>query len=135
MTTGAPAVRSEATSVTTAGPEMRGRLDIHPTVLRKIIEHTADQVPGTLRGARRVAGIGVGTTGASARISAGGGAPAVVDVRLELALGYPCDVRAVVAAVRTRVEEQLWRLAGHRLRTLAVTVTGLRGLPAPPRLG
>ncbi|MFC5994879.1 hypothetical protein ACFQE5_11730 [Pseudonocardia hispaniensis] len=129
MSTGAPAVRSAVAAAE------RGRLRINPTVLRKIVEHTADQVPGTLRNARTLAGIEVGTTGASARISPAGGVPAGLDVHLELALGYPGDVRAVIAAVRTRVEHQLWRLAEHRLRSLVVTVTGLRGLPAPPRLG
>jgi len=32
-----------------AEPAERGSLDIHPAVLRKIIEHAADGVPGTLR--------------------------------------------------------------------------------------
>ena len=36
-----------------AEPAERGRLDIHPTVLRKIVEHAADSVPGTLRHERR----------------------------------------------------------------------------------
>ncbi|WP_214367890.1 Asp23/Gls24 family envelope stress response protein [Pseudonocardia sp. H11422] len=115
-------------------PAERGRLDIHPTVLRKIIEHAADQVPGTLRSERRLAGIEVGETGASARVSTGAGDPDAVDVRLELALGYPAKVKSVVDAVRSRIGEELQRLAGYRVRTLAVTVSGLRGEPAPPRL-
>lgn len=107
----------------------RGRLDIHPTVLRKIAEHAADQVPGTLRHERRLAGIEVGDAGASARITTGSGDPAVVDVRLELTLQYPASVRSVVDAVRARVGDDLTRLAGHRVRTLSVTVSGLRGKP------
>ena len=46
-------------------PAERGRLDIHPAVLRKIVEHAADGVPGTLRHERRLAGIDVGESGAS----------------------------------------------------------------------
>ena len=42
-----------------AEPAERGRLDIHPTVLRKIVEHAADSVPGTLRNERTLAGIDV----------------------------------------------------------------------------
>jgi uncharacterized alkaline shock family protein YloU len=111
----------------------RGRTEIAPSVLRKIVEYAADQVPGTLRTERRVAGFDVGDAGATAKVSVGGPA-AEVDVRLELALRYPGSVRGVVDAVRSTVAEELGRLAGYRLRTMAVTVTGLRGLPPPPRL-
>lgn len=109
----------------------RGRLDIHPTVLRKIVEHAADEVPGTLRHERRLAGIDVGDAGASARVSTGSGDPVPVDVRLELTLQYPAAVRTVIDAVRARVGEDLRRLAGHRVRALTVTVSGLRGAPVP----
>lgn len=109
----------------------RGRLDIAPVVLRRIVEHAADQVPGTLRHERRLAGIEVGEAGSSARITTGSGDPLAVDVKLELTLEYPASVRAVVAAVRARVGEELQRLAGHRVRALTVTVAGLRGAPVP----
>jgi len=115
-----------------AEPAERGRLDIHPTVLRKIVEHAADGVPGTLRNERRLAGIDVGESGASARVTVGLGDPAPVDVRLELTLRYPATVRSVVDAVRTAVADDLARLAGHRMRALAVTVTGLHGAAAAP---
>ena len=116
-----------------AEPAERGRLDIHPAVLRKIDEHAADGVPGTLRNERRLAGIDVGEFGASARVTVGVGDPVPVDVRLELTLRYPATVRSVVDAVRTAVAEDLARLSGHRIRALAVTVTGLRGVAAPVR--
>lgn len=109
----------------------RGRLDISPVVLRKIVERAADGVPGTLRNERRLAGIDVGEYGASARVTVGTGEPAPVDVRLELTLRYPTTVRTVVDAVRSAVAEELIRQAGHQMRTLAVTVTGLRGATAP----
>lgn len=117
---------------TTAAPADRGRLDIHPSVLRKIVEHAADEVPGTLRHARRLAGIDVGDAGASAKVTVSSAESAAVDVRLELTLQYPAPVRTVVEAVRTRVGDELARIAGHRVRTLSVTVSGLRG-PAGPR--
>jgi hypothetical protein len=53
-----------------AEPAERGRLDIHPTVLRKIVEHAADGVPGTLRNERRLAGIDVGESGARTALAA-----------------------------------------------------------------
>ncbi len=109
-----------------AEPAERGMLDISPAVLRKIVEYAADGVPGTLRNERRLAGIDVGEYGASARVTVGTGEPAPVDVRLELTLRYPTTVRTVVDAVRAAVADELARLAGHRMRTLAVTVTGLR---------
>jgi len=115
-------------------PADRGRLDVHPAVLRKIVEHAADQVPGTLRRTRTLAGVDVGDAGPRARVTPGAGAPDAVDVRLELALEYPSTVRDVVADVRRRVGDELSRIAGHRMRYLAVTVTGLRGASAGPRL-
>jgi hypothetical protein len=41
-----------------------------------------------------------------------------------------------VSPVRSAVADDLDRLAGHRMRTLAVTVTGMRSpsAPAPVRL-
>ena len=89
----------------------RGRLDIDPTVLRKIVEHAADQVPGTLRHERRLAGLGVGAAGASAKISTGSGDPAAVDVRLELTLQYPGSVPATVAQ---RVRGGSWPMTPWR---------------------
>lgn len=114
--------------MTAPAPEIgdRGRLEIHPTVLRKIVEHAADQVPGTLRHARRLAGIDVGEAGASARVTTGSGDPAAVDVRLELTLQYPAPVRSIVEAVRARVGDELVRITGRRVRALTVTVSGLR---------
>jgi uncharacterized alkaline shock family protein YloU len=117
--------------------EERGRLEIHPAVLRKIVEHAADQVPGTLRHERRLAGIdiGIGEAGASARITTGSGDPPTVDIRLELTLQYPAPVRTVVADVRAKVDEELARVAGHRVRAMTVTIAGLRSAhPAPARL-
>ena len=108
----------------------RGRLDIHPAVLRKIIEHAADQVPGTLRHERRLAGIDIGEAGASARVTTGSGDPTAVDVRLELTLQYPASVRSVIDAVRAKVSDDLVRIAGHHVRAMTVTVAGLR--PARP---
>ena len=110
--------------------EERGRLDIDPVVIRKVVEHAADQVPGTLRHGRRVAGIDVGEAGASAKITTGTGDPVPVDVRLELTLQYPASVRSVVGAVRARVGFEVTRITGHRVRALTVTVSGLRGAPA-----
>ena len=106
--------------------EERGRLEIHPAVLRKIVEHAADQVPGTLRHARHIAGIDIGEAGASARVTTGPGDPPTVDVRLELTLQYPAPVRSVVAAVRQKVGEEVARIAGHRVRAMTVTIDGLR---------
>jgi uncharacterized alkaline shock family protein YloU len=115
--------------------EERGRLDIHPAVLRKIVEHAADQVPGTLRHERRLAGIDMGEAGASARVTTGAGNPPTVDVRLELTLQYPAPVRTVVAAVRATVSEELARIAGHRVRAMTVSIAGLRpARPAAARL-
>jgi uncharacterized alkaline shock family protein YloU len=122
--------------VTTPEIELRGSLEIAPVVLRKIVEHAADQVPGTLRHGRRLAGIDVGEIGAGAKVTVGNGDPDAVDVRLDLTLQYPASVRDVVDAVRIRVGEELTRITGRRVRALSVTVSGLRGAPTTvsPRL-
>jgi uncharacterized alkaline shock family protein YloU len=105
----------------------RGRLQIQPVVLRKIVEHAADQVPGTLRHERRLAGIDVGEVGAVAKVVTGVGDATTVDVALELTLQYPAEIRPVVDAVRDRVGAELGRVAGYRLRAFTVTVSGFRG--------
>ncbi len=113
-------------------PEERGRLDIEPAVLRKLVEHTADQVPGTLRHERRLAGIDVGEVGSVAKVVTGVGDASTVDVALELTLQYPAVVRTVIDAVRTAVGAELDRCAGYRLRAFSVTVSGFRGAGASP---
>jgi uncharacterized alkaline shock family protein YloU len=118
-----------------ADPAERGHLDVQPIVLRRIVEHAADQVPGTVRYERRLAGIDVGEAGSSARVSVGSGDPLAVDVRLELTLRYPAPVRAVVEAVRAKVGEELTRIAGFHIRSMSVTVTGLRDAPTPVARG
>ena len=114
-----------------ADPAERGHLDVQPIVLRRIVEYAADLVPGTVRYERRLAGIDVGESGASARVSVGSGDPLAVDVRLELTLRYPAPVRAVIEAVRAKVGEELTRIAGFHVRSMSVTVTGLREPSAP----
>jgi uncharacterized alkaline shock family protein YloU len=117
-----------------AEPGERGTLQIDAVVLRKIVEFAADQVPGTLRQERRLAGIDVGEAGASAKVSVGSADPLAVDVRLELTLRYPGPIRPVVEAVRERVGAELTELSGYHLRTLDVTVAGLRAA-APAATG
>lgn len=106
-------------------PDERGRLDIRPAVLRKIVEHAADETPGTLRHERRLAGVGVGSSGSKATVT--DGPEGVVDIALDLTLQYPAPVRTTVDAIRARVRDELARMTGRRVRNLAVTVSGLRG--------
>jgi uncharacterized alkaline shock family protein YloU len=108
----------------------RGALDVDPLVLRKIVEHVSDRTPGTLHRERRVAGVEMGDAGPRARVSAVGTS---VDVRLELTCAYPTPVRTTVAAVRERVVAELAGLAGYELRSLSVTVSGLRPPAGPTR--
>lgn len=113
--------------------EDRGRLDVHPSVLRKIVEYAADRVPGTLHRGRTLAGFDVGDAGIKATITTTG--VNTVDIRLDLALTYPAPVHDTVAAIREQVASDLERIAGHRVRSLAVNVSGLRGASAAgPRL-
>ncbi|MYW71427.1 hypothetical protein GTW08_04720, partial [Pseudonocardia sp. SID8383] len=56
-----------------------------------------------------------------------------VDVRLRLTLAHPGSVRAAVADVRERIDADLRRTTGHRLRGLTVEVEALRPEDARPR--
>jgi uncharacterized alkaline shock family protein YloU len=108
---------------TLAEPEVRGTLEIDPTVLRKIVEHAADQAPGTRHRARTVAGLGVGESRPTAKISAYGDG---VDVQLRVTLAYPAPIRETVADVRERIAHDLDRIAGQKVRSLTVDVGALQ---------
>jgi uncharacterized alkaline shock family protein YloU len=118
----APPTTSPSTPPTTASAEERGQLDIADVVVRKVAEYAADLTPGTARTTRRVAGVGVGERGASARVTVAGGQ---VDLRLDVALHYPADLRDTVRAVRERVDSEMERVTGLRLRSVDVTVSAL----------
>lgn len=111
----------------------RGTLDIDPSVLRKIVEHAADRAPGTRHRSRTVAGVGVGESGPSAKISSD---TQGLDVRLNLALSYPSPIRSTVADVRERITRDLDRLTGQQVRSLSVEVDALQGdrVPESPRV-
>jgi uncharacterized alkaline shock family protein YloU len=100
----------------------RGSLSIAHTVVRKVAQHAADQVPGTVPNERRVAGVSAGKTGASAKVA---GSDNDVDLALELALRYPAAVRTVTGDVRAKVVEEVERLTSYHVRSLAVTVSAL----------
>lgn len=110
-------------------PAGRGRLDVGPAVLRKIVEHAADTAPATRHRTRTVAGLGVGEAGPSAKITPRPGGE--VDIRLSLTLVYPGPVRAAVAEIRERIAADLRRMTGHRLRSFVVEVDALQSDRAP----
>jgi len=105
-------------------PDDRGSLDIDPAVLKKIVEYAADTAPATRHRARTVAGLGMGESGPSARITTRSAEE--IDVRLRLTLVYPGPVRAAVAEVRERVAADLRRMTGRRLRGFTVEVDALQ---------
>lgn len=107
---------------TASEPEGRGRLVIDRAVLRKIVEHVADAEPDSVRVRRRVAGVGAGEHGASARVS---GPDRELRVRLDVALRYPAPVAEAVTAMRERIREELHRAAGCHARSIDVTVSKL----------
>jgi uncharacterized alkaline shock family protein YloU len=109
-------------ATTRAPAEERGRLSIDHTVVRKIAQYAADEIPGTTRARRRMAGVEVGSQGASARVSGNGDE---VDLAIDLALHYPATVRDVVDRVRGHVTEEVRRLTAYRVRSIDVTVSAL----------
>jgi uncharacterized alkaline shock family protein YloU len=122
----ADATLATATPCTAVNADERGRLRIDPSVLRKIAVHTVDLTPGTLRARRTVAGVGLGSAGATAKatVTAQG-----VDLRVELALCYPGPVHSTVEQLRSKISDEIQRITGYQVRSIAVTVTAL--LPEP----
>ena len=111
----------------------RGSLAIAFSVVRRIAEHAADMSEGTVRTERRVVGVGLGESGATARVSGYGDQ---VDLRLEVPLAYPAPIALTVEAVRGNVRERVETLTGYAVRALDVTVSALTvpaGPPAPTR--
>jgi uncharacterized alkaline shock family protein YloU len=108
----------------------RGTLSIDHLVVRKVAQRAADEVPGTATVERKIAGMGLGAHGASAKVS---GRDNDVDLALDLALHYPAPVRTVVGDVRAKVTEEVERITSYKVRSIAVTVSAL--LPdIPPRV-
>jgi uncharacterized alkaline shock family protein YloU len=120
----APAPPAPAQAQRNSEPDIehRGRLDIAEAVVRKVVEYAADLTPGTARTTRRVAGVGVGERGASARITTHDDQ---VEVRLDVALHYPADVRDTVRGLREHVTAEVARVTGFRVRSMDVTVSAL----------
>lgn len=116
------------TDVTPTDPGERGWLTIEPLVLRKVAEHAADLAPGTLPAPRIVAGVGLGTTGAAATVTV---LAQRIDLRLELALRYPGPVRSTVDQLRRSISDEVQRITGYQVGSIAVTVTALLPQPGP----
>lgn len=95
--------------------EPRGSLEIHPSVLRKVAAHAVRLVPGA-------------RPSASVRVDGAGGDLALA---VELALRYPAPVRTAAADVRRSVTEEVERITGYRVRSVAVTVSALRAETRP----
>lgn len=102
--------------------EDRGSLEVHPTVVRKVAERAADSTPGVVKAPRKIAGLGAGEQGASAKIDGFGGE---VDVTLDVALRYPSSVRELTDDMRQRVTDEVHRITGYRVRSVRITVSAL----------
>jgi len=103
-------------------PEVRGTLQIDHSVVRKVAQRAADQVPGTASVERRVAGVGLGTQASSVKVS---GRDNDVDLAIDVALIYPAPVRTVVADLRSRITEEVQYMTSFQVRDLEVTVSAL----------
>lgn len=123
--------RGTAAEPTGTPPEDRGRLQVDRSVLRKIAEYAADQAPDSARTSRQVAGVGMGSQGASARIT---GPDHRLHVRLDVALRYPTPIREAVRAVRERVGAELARIADCQVHAVDVTVSTLVPDAEAPRV-
>jgi uncharacterized alkaline shock family protein YloU len=126
--------RDEAAGQPTSDPpsaEDRGSLEVHPTVVRKVAERAADSTPGAVKAPRKIAGIGAGEQGASAKIGGFGGE---VDVTLDVALHYPSPVRELTDDMRRRVTDEVHRITGYRVRSVRITVSALLPKSRPSRV-
>ena len=123
--TGVPAVDPAGVPATDPGADEtaeRGRLDVALSVVRKIAEYAADHTAGTVRSQRRLAGLDLGESGTSAKVSGYG---EQVDLRLEVPLAYPARIADSAAAVLDAVRERVQELTPYRVRTLDIGVSAL----------
>lgn len=123
MTTPVTEHRTDRPPAELPPPEQRGTLEVSQSVVRKVAEHAADQVPGTIRATRRMAGVGLGLRGATVRV---GGSGNEVELSIDLALAYPSPVREIVADLREQVAAQVMRTTGYQVRSVDVTVSALQ---------
>jgi len=100
----------------------RGRLDVALSVVRKIAEYAADHTAGTVRTQRRLAGLDLGESGTSAKVSGYG---EQVDLRLEVPLAYPARIADSAAAVRDTARQRVQALTPYRVRSLDIGVSAL----------
>jgi uncharacterized alkaline shock family protein YloU len=103
-------------------PAERGRLDVALSVVRKIAEYAADHTAGTVRSQRRLAGLDLGESGTSAKVSGYG---EQVDLRLEVPLAYPARIADSAGAVRDAVRARVQELTPYRVRSLDIGVSAL----------
>ncbi|WP_020671945.1 Asp23/Gls24 family envelope stress response protein [Amycolatopsis nigrescens] len=103
-------------------PDDRGTLRIDHVVVRKLAQRAADQVSGTARVERKVAGVALGSHGAGVKVA---GRDNDVDLALDLALHYPAPVGTVVGEVRAKVTEEVEHITSYRVRSFDVTVSAL----------
>ncbi|WP_245950570.1 Asp23/Gls24 family envelope stress response protein [Saccharothrix carnea] len=94
-------------------------MEIHPTVVRKVAAHAVRLVPGAEPSAAVKVGVGE--------------ADGDLELVVKLALPYPAPVRTAAADVRRHVTEEVERITGYRVRSLALTVSALRA-PTRPRV-
>lgn len=123
--------RSDRDALDLPATEDRGSLEVHPTVVRKVAERAADSTPGAVKAPRRIAGIGAGEQGASAKIDGFGGE---VDVTLDVALRYPSPVRELTDDMRRRVTDEVQRITGYQVRSVRITVSALLPQSRPSRV-
>lgn len=95
--------------------DAEGSLEIHPTVVRKVAAHAVRLVPGA-------------EPSAVVKVDEVEGD---LDLAVKLALRYPAPVRTAAADVRRRVTEEVERITGYRVRSVALTVSALRAETRP----
>jgi len=84
-----------------------------------------------MKAPRKIAGIGAGEQGASAKIDGFG---SEVDITLDVALRYPSPVRELTDDMRRRVTDEVHRITGYRVRSVRITVSALRPESRPSRV-
>lgn len=113
-------------------PGDRGSLHIADSVVARIAQTAASEVPDIISVSRSVFGLPIGSR-QPARVRA-----SVNDTRarlqVNLAVRYPCNVVAVAEAVRRAVAARVGQLAGMAVLEVDVNVDQLSAPPAPARV-
>ncbi|MDO5077296.1 Asp23/Gls24 family envelope stress response protein [Corynebacterium sp.] len=114
-------------------PTTRGRTNVPSSVIAKIAQQAAFEVPGVGAAAGGFLGIGAHRefdSRPTAQVETYGN---IAVVRLDIGLGFPVNLADALQRVRTHVTRRVHELAGHEVGHMDITVSWLQAAASKQR--